>query len=209
MDVIKLDIDEAKEAIKAAYKTQAAKEKGKNIHRAIMASARALLVIFGLEPKKDREIFAAFNSHLIEPGWVKPETQKLLDDAIDWRMGDRDSIADLAPQAEDLANRVEELFLSLDADLKFKVRPLTQEADVNKIETTKQTIDLRGVECPLNFVKAKLALEKIDVGQILEILLDEGEPVRNVPDSFAEQGQQVIEIKDSGDHFCVRVRREE
>jgi len=209
MDVIKLDIDEAKEAFKAAYRTQDTKEKSEKIYGAIVATARALLVIFGLEPKKDREIFAAFNRHLIEQGWVKPETQKLLDDAIDWRMGDRDSIADLAPQAEDLANRVEELFLSLDADLKFKVGPVTREADVNKIETTKQTIDLRGVECPLNFVKAKLALEKIDVGQILEILLDEGEPVRNVPDSFAEQGQEVIEIKDSGDHFCVRVRRKE
>ena len=68
-------------------------------------------------------------------------------------------------------------------------------------------IDLRGVACPLNFVKAKLELEKLETGAILGVLLDKGEPVRNVPGSFTEQGQEVIEVKNSGDHFCVKVRR--
>ena len=40
-----------------------------------------------------------------------------------------------------------------------------------------QTIDLRGVSCPTNFVKAKLALEMIDTGEVVEFLLDDGEPV--------------------------------
>ena len=31
-------------------------------------------------------------------------------------------------------------------------------------------IDLRGVSCPTNFVKAKLALEEIETGEILQIL---------------------------------------
>jgi len=38
-------------------------------------------------------------------------------------------------------------------------------------------------------------------------LLDEGEPVRNVPESFTEQGQEVMEIKNNGDHFCLKVSR--
>ena len=46
MDVIKLDIDEAKDAIKL---TTASSE---NIYKAIIAAARALLVTFGIEPKK-------------------------------------------------------------------------------------------------------------------------------------------------------------
>jgi tRNA 2-thiouridine synthesizing protein A len=66
---------------------------------------------------------------------------------------------------------------------------------------------LRGVACPLNFVKAKLELEKIEVGAVLDVLLDEGEPVRNVPVSFADQGQEVVEVKDIGGHFRVKVRR--
>jgi len=202
MDVIKLDIDEAKDALKSAPANS------ENIYKAIIAVARALLVTFGLEPKRDREIFAAFTRHLIEPSWVKTESRKLLDDAIDWRMGDRESIDDLLPQVEDLVKRVEELFLSLDANLKFKVGPMAQKAIVDKAETNNHIIDLRGVACPLNFVKAKLELEKLETGAILGVLLDEGEPVRNVPESFTEQGQEVIEVKNLGNHFCVKVRRQ-
>ncbi|HYS42570.1 MAG TPA: sulfurtransferase TusA family protein, partial [Geobacteraceae bacterium] len=44
-----------------------------------------------------------------------------------------------------------------------------------------KTIDLRGVSCPTNFVKAKLALEMVDAGEVVEFLLDDGEPVKNVP----------------------------
>lgn len=207
MDVIKVDIDEAKEVVKVAAKTQEVREKNDSLYKAIVASARALLVIFGLEPKKDREIFTVFSKHLIEPGWVKPQTQQLLNEVMDWRMGDRDSIDGLAPQAEDLIKRVEELFLSLDANLEFKAEPVVQKTALERTERGNHVVDLRSVACPLNFVKAKLELEKVDVGQVLEILLDEGEPVRNVPDSFAEQGQEVIEIKNVGKHFCVRVRR--
>jgi len=65
----------------------------------------------------------------------------------------------------------------------------------------------QGVACPLNFVKAKLKLEKPEIGDILEVLLDEGEPVRNAPASFAEQGQQVLEVENLGEYFCVKVRR--
>ena len=200
-DVIKLDIDEAKDALKSAPINS------ENIYKAVIAAARALMVTFGLEPKKDREIFAAFTRGLIEPGWVKPQTQQLLDDAIDWRMGDKESIEDLFPQAEDLTKRVEELYLSLDANLKFKVEPVAQNANVDKGDADDHIIDLRGVGCPLNFVKAKLELEKLDTGAILGVLLDEGEPVRNVPASFVEQGQEVLEVKNSGDHFFVKVRR--
>jgi sulfite reductase (ferredoxin) len=122
-------------------------------------------------------------------------------------MGDRESIDDLLPQVEDLVKRVEELFLSLDANLKFKVEPVAQKVIVDKAEDNVHIIDLRGVVCPLNFVKAKLELEKIAVGEVLEILLDNGEPVRNAPASFAEQGQEVMEVKNVGDYFSVKVRR--
>jgi len=201
MDVIKVDIDEAKDAIKSAPASS------ENVYKAIVAAARALLVTFGLEPKKDRDIFAAFSKHLIEPGWVEPAAQRLFGDALDWRMGDRDLIDDLLPQAEDLVNRVEELFLSLDANLKFKVKPITQKTNIDETEAKSHIIDLRGVECPLNFVKAKLALEKIAVGEVLEVLLDDGEPARNAPASFAEQGQEIIEVKNLGRYFSVKVRR--
>jgi sulfite reductase (ferredoxin) len=201
MDVIKLDIDEAKDALGASPVGS------ESIYKAIVASARALLVTVGLEPKKDREIFAAFGEHLIEPGWVKSATTRLLEDAIDWRMGDRESLDDLFSQAQELAGRIEALFLSLDAGLKFKIDPIEDKETAGHAAGQANTADLRGVACPLNFVKAKIELEKIEVGAVLDVLLDEGESVRNVPASFTDQGQEVMEVKKAGDHFRVRVRR--
>jgi sulfite reductase (ferredoxin) len=208
MDVMKVDIDEARDAIKAAS-SAAGKEKSEFVYKALAAAGRALLVAYGLEPKKDREIFAAFGEHLIQPGWVRPQTKDLIEQAIDWRMGDKAAIDDLAPQVEELTQRVEELFLSLDANLNFRVEPFAATTGVEdeQEDTAVHAADLRGVVCPLNFVKAKLALEKIEVGEVLEVLLDAGEPVRNVPASFSDQGQEVLEVEEKGDHFFVRVRR--
>jgi len=122
-------------------------------------------------------------------------------------MGDIESIDDLLEQVEDLVNRVEELFLSLDANLKFRAEPVVQKTNVKTNVTENHIVDLRGVACPLNFVKAKLELEKLQAGDILEVLLDEGEPARNAPASFAEQVQEIIEVKNLGRYFSVKVRR--
>ncbi|MHC4293361.1 MAG: sulfurtransferase TusA family protein, partial [Planctomycetota bacterium] len=103
--------------------------------------------------------------------------------------------------------RVEELFLSLDANLKFKTEAIAKEESSEKEKAKNYVADLRGVACPLNFVKAKLELEKVDVGEVLEILLDDGEPAQNVPASFSEQGQEVLQTEDKGDHISVKVRR--
>ena len=47
--------------------------------------------------------------------------------------------------------------------------------------------------CPMTFVKTKLALEKLNKGERLEVLLTEGEPLENVPRSAEEQGFRVLE----------------
>lgn len=207
MDVIKVDIDEAKEAIKSVKKLETAKDKSEIVYKAIVSAARSLLITFGLEPKKDREIFAAFGEHLIEPGWFAPQTQELLNEATDWRMGDSASIDDLADQAEEMVERAEALFFSLDANLKFKIEPVAQETDTDENRPQNRTIDLRGVTCPLNFVKAKIELEKVAIGEILDVILNEGDSVKNVPESFTQQGQEVIEVKKSDEHYCVSIRR--
>ena len=54
------------------------------------------------------------------------------------------------------------------------------------------TLDLKGVPCPLNYVKTKLKLEEMEVGQILEVILDDGEPIQNVPASLKQDGQEVL-----------------
>lgn len=53
-------------------------------------------------------------------------------------------------------------------------------------------LDLRGVICPYNFVKTKLKLESMEGGQILSVILDGGDPIRNVPQSVSNEGHTVL-----------------
>lgn len=69
-----------------------------------------------------------------------------------------------------------------------------------------QTLDLRGTPCPINFVRSKLQLEKMSSGQLLEIWLDRGEPIEQVPNSLTIEGYQIEAIEDKGDFFRLSVR---
>lgn len=53
-------------------------------------------------------------------------------------------------------------------------------------------LDLRGIVCPLNFVKTKMQLDKMQSGQILEVLLDPGEAIESVPPSVIEEGHNIL-----------------
>ena len=44
-----------------------------------------------------------------------------------------------------------------------------------------EQVDITDVVCPVTFVKAKVALEELDDGQILAVKMNAGEPVLNVP----------------------------
>ena len=126
---------------------------------------------------------------------------------MDWRLGDRPSLTDQAQFIDELVQRMDVLFKSLDASLHFTVEPMVETGAVFAPPESNAFMDLRGVGCPLNFVKAKLALEKIEVGQSLEILLDEGDPIENVPASFTQQGQEIISAEPVDDHHRVVIRR--
>ena len=60
-------------------------------------------------------------------------------------------------------------------------------------------VDITDKVCPLTFVKAKVALEELDDGEILAIRMNDGEPVQNVPRSMKDEGHQVLELNDNGD----------
>lgn len=58
-----------------------------------------------------------------------------------------------------------------------------------------EEIDLRGEVCPYTFVKSKLALEDMSVGQVLRILVDYPPAVDNVPRSLTVQGDRVLGVR--------------
>lgn len=69
-------------------------------------------------------------------------------------------------------------------------------------------LDLKGTPCPLNYVKTKIRMEDMDIGQIIEVILDDGEPIRNVPLSLKQDGQEVLlQEKISDKHWKVLIRK--
>jgi TusA-related sulfurtransferase len=66
-------------------------------------------------------------------------------------------------------------------------------------------IDLRGVACPMNWVKTRIALERLGEGDVLEVLLAEGEPAESVPRSAAEEGHRVVAVEPLGAGAGVRL----
>jgi proteasome lid subunit RPN8/RPN11/TusA-related sulfurtransferase len=52
--------------------------------------------------------------------------------------------------------------------------------------------NLRGVGCPMNLVKTKVAFSKMQSGQILGLVLDDGPPINNVPGSVIREGHEIL-----------------
>ena len=71
------------------------------------------------------------------------------------------------------------------------------------------SLDLRGTPCPINFVRTKLQLEKMPPGSLLEVWLDRGEPIEQVPDSLKMEGYLLESLTDRSDYFALQVRRPE
>jgi tRNA 2-thiouridine synthesizing protein A len=77
------------------------------------------------------------------------------------------------------------------------------------VHTSDAELDLRGVICPYNFVKTKLKLEMMEAGQVLSVLLDDGDPIRNVPRSVENEGHTVLAQERLEKAYRVLIRREE
>ncbi len=57
-----------------------------------------------------------------------------------------------------------------------------------------RTIDLKGVQCPMTFQMTLLTLEGMDSGQVLEVLMDDGAGVVNVPRDLKDQGHEILKV---------------
>ncbi|MGF1537432.1 MAG: sulfurtransferase TusA family protein [Elainellaceae cyanobacterium] len=67
-------------------------------------------------------------------------------------------------------------------------------------------LDLRGTPCPINFIRTKLCLEKMAPGSLLEVWLDGGEPIEQVPSSLTMEGYTIESIDDRTEFFALQVR---
>ncbi len=78
-----------------------------------------------------------------------------------------------------------------------------------QVKKTDKTLNIKGVVCPYTLVKSKLAVEDIEVGQILEILLDYPEASESIPKAMLNYGHTVLKVeKINSTDWIIRIKKE-
>ena len=78
---------------------------------------------------------------------------------------------------------------------------------MRKLAAPVARLDLTGVPCPHNSSRAIVELEVMDEGEVLEIVIDDGEPLRNVPVTLEQETHEILDTRRVGDQWHLLVRR--
>ncbi len=84
--------------------------------------------------------------------------------------------------------------------------PLFSDATSDASSEPDTILDLRGTPCPINFVRTKLQLQRMVAGALLEVWIDAGEPVAQVPDSLKMEGYNIEQLSQQGGYYALQVR---
>ena len=83
---------------------------------------------------------------------------------------------------------------------------MTQPAVQQKLRVT-QSLDVRGVAVPDNYLKVKAALAALAENQLLELYLDEGEPLRTIPFGLRAEGHEIAVSEPAKEGVRLLVRK--
>ncbi len=203
-DLLEMDLNNIKKAQAALLKEGLdAGQKEKLLGELVFYASRALLITRGLDAKSEEEVYAGFLKHFIETGLIDGAFRDII--AVARRGGSKEILARQS-QSFDLAKAVLALYETMDNSFNFKaVNPVP---GIPKEEIAATIVkDLRGVLCPLNFVKTKVELAKLKSGDTLEIWLDDGAPIENVPGSVKAEGHKIISQTKAGDYWSVVIEK--
>jgi len=112
----------------------------------------------------------------------------------------------LEPEA-DLKHHKEAILQLCNDILNYKNQLSSTSQGEDKNSAGEYEKDLRGVKCPLNFVKTKLFLDRISSGDLLRIFLDDGAPIENVPRSVRREGHTVVTRSRENDYWNVLIQK--
>jgi sulfite reductase (NADPH) hemoprotein beta-component/sulfite reductase (ferredoxin) len=161
------------------------------LRRSVISTARAFLVPFGEAPEDDAQVFGLLMANAVSDVEIMGCFQ-----AVQAAMMNID-LADPVAGVSKLCD-VQGDWLKL-AGKRFAAVPVETEDEEKTVETAEDTntsdtelLDLSGVACPMNFVKTKIKLTTMPIGSLLDVILDDGAPIDNVPLSLEEQGQKVL-----------------
>jgi len=165
-----------------------------HIEKAVDIIASGLLIPFGVkatgQQAREKFIEHIIGRKLVDEGFIPLLTEKIGD------------IKYLLETGEEFYNASKKAYLKLKRETEEK-KSAGKEADKSR----KEFLDLRGVECPFNYVKAKYKLREMETGGILVITLDGGESIRSVPQSLRDDGHEIIDIQEEKDGSYVVVVR--
>ena len=205
-DIIELDQATIKEKQDALALPGA--DKDKLLRDIVFSASRMLLVTRGADPRTDDEVYANFESLFIDAGIVSAEFKAVVEKA---RHGE--TLVAVREQVDALAAKVNELYANMDDSLQFRTVPSStpQQAEPVKTDGANGDADVkkdfRGVACPMNFVKTKIQLSTMQSGQLLEILLDDGQPINNVPGSVRQEGHKVLSTEKVDNYWKVLIQK--
>src|SRR5438552_1296077 len=184
-------------------------------YRAVLAAAKAVLVPEGIDPNTDAETFVEFERRFGATGLIA--TDYTTPSAKIGDLGPKETTASFAAEklryakgfVEACKTMSEELGQKLKANETKPDQATQTSAPVSPVAVTKPvaTLDLRGVMCPINSVKTKLKLEMMEPGEVLEVWLDAGEPIKNVPQSLRNDGQNVVSEVPAESYYKVTVEK--
>ncbi len=199
-DLIDLEIARMREARKLLI--DEGNEAGETvIYDAIVHAAKALLITQGAEAAGDLHALQLFERFFISTNIISERFRGLVSVAS----GGLEHCASL--NHEDviaLCDKIESLYSSMDETLKFHTPSDTKVSDAERVDMEK---DLRGVVCPMNFVKTKLALSQLGTGQVLKVLIDNGEPAENVPLSLKAEGHEIIRQQKENGFWSIIIKK--
>lgn len=204
-DLIEWDLRQAEEGLKRLKTGENTAAEFAAVVRGVTVSVcRALLITKGLEPKTETEAVELFKTHFIGRHLDSTYAGVLDKYLAGSPLG--------AEEVEALFHAVENLYHSMDDSLRFPdLRPVQRPGEdaPARLGPSFQKVfrDFRGVACPMNFVKTKLVLETMNLGEILEIWLDDGDPIANVPGSLRAEGYKILEQKKLGDYWSVTIQK--
>lgn len=204
-DMIDVDKKEIKK-IRKELENLEGEAKSEALYQLTFHASRMLLVTRGLDAKDEKAAFAYFAKHFIDAGLVD---SKFMDVVTLAKLGVKAELSKHEDTIQALADTVLDLYANMDDSLRFK----TDKAGSGEIKTPEEESvvtekDYRGVACPMNFVKTKLVLETMESGKKLQILLDDGEPIQNVPNSVKLEGHKVLEQEKTAEgHWRVLIQK--
>lgn len=203
-----------------------AKKIEKLLHDIVFSENRMLLVTRGLDPRTDEDVYQGFEKEFIGAGII-PQKFKVLTD----KARNNKSLIAEKPLIDELAQLLKEKNNQKEKSVKSVCVSESKNANDKSVSSVKSVgqkngseneekesaesaaispdvkKDFRGVMCPMNFVKTKIALTPMQSGQILEILLDDGAPIENVPGSVKGEGHTILSTEKIENYWKVLIRK--